>query len=143
MYRRILVPTDGSEETGEAVEHAIDIAKQYGAEVHALYVVDRHGLPTTDVDMIEEFVEQAETEGAAAVKSVADAAEAAGVEAVTAVVGGHPSDEIIDYATDNDVDLIVMGTHGRSGLRHFMLGSVAEKVVRHANDPVMLVRMAA
>ncbi|WP_101297128.1 universal stress protein [Halegenticoccus soli] len=141
MYQKILLPTDGSEHTEKALEHALDIAAEYGAELHALYVVNTSALPSPDVDFRDEFVTTGESIGRKAVDAVASRAEKEGIETVTELAQGAPSKEILEYVRDNDIDLIVMGTHGRAGLRHVLLGSVAERVVRHTEVPVMLVRM--
>ncbi|WP_435182788.1 universal stress protein [Halobellus sp. EA9] len=141
MYERILVPTDGSDCADYAVEHAIDIAEQYGAELHVLSVVDSrdvsHSAPAISPQQVEETLrERAES----VVEAVADRAADAGVEAVTAVEPGIPDDVVVDYAVDNDCDLIVMGTHGRTGLERYLLGSVTERTVRRSAVPVLTVR---
>ena len=137
MYETILVPTDGSEAVDDAVERALDLARQYGATIHALYVVQ----PVYTVDGgFDRIYDALEATGEAATRDVADRAEAAGVDAVTEVSLGSPHREILDYAAENDVDLIVMGTHGRTGLDRYLLGSVTEKVVRLADVPVLTVR---
>lgn len=140
MYRRILVPTDGSEGSNAAVAHAIELASTFDAEVHGLYVVNSGAVPTTDVEAREQLFEEIERRGEAAVDEVASAGAEAGVDVVTSVVSGVPYERILDYVDDEGVDLVVMGTHGRTGLRHTLLGSVAERVVRHADVPVMVVR---
>ncbi len=138
MYERILLPTDGSETTEHALEHAIDLADRYDAELHVLYVVDAT-IFADDVDtgaIVEEF----ETAGERIVDDVAEQARAADVEPVTtAVVRGTPHREILAYADAHDVDLLVVGTHGRAGIERFLLGSVTEKVVRLSEVPVLVV----
>ncbi len=138
MYERILLPTDGSETTEHALEHAIDLADRYDAELHVLYVVDAT-IVADDVDtgaIVEEF----ETAGERIVDDVAEQARAADVESVTtAVVRGTPHREILAYADAHDVDLLVVGTHGRAGIERFLLGSVTEKVVRLSEVPVLVV----
>lgn len=140
MYDRILVPTDGSENTAAAIEQALGLAETYGAEVHALYVVNTGAMPSPEIDFREEFVREGERIGREATESVVGAAREAGVGATASIVRGTPYEEILEYAEDNDVDLIVMGTHGRTGLGHFLLGSVAERVIRHSDLPVLVVR---
>jgi len=141
MYERILIPTDGSDAVDPAVERAIDLAETYGAQLHALNVVNVASL-SAEVHtpaVIESFEEQ----GEAAVGAVAERAADAGVgDVTTEVVHGTPHRSILEYADENDVDLIVMGTHGRSGLDRYLLGSVTEKVVRSADVPVLTVRTA-
>ena len=142
MYDEILVPTDGSETSRRAIERAVDLASKYGARIHALYVVDTTVYSTleTGAEMVLEALEE---EGEAAVRTVEDAATAAGVEVVTEVTEGNAHDAIMEYAADSGADLIVMGTHGRTGLDRYLLGSVTERVVRTSDVPVLTVRTAA
>jgi nucleotide-binding universal stress UspA family protein len=140
MYDTILVPTDGSAAVVEPVERAVDLAESYDATVHALYVVDSSAYGTLDMST-SVVVDSLEEEGETAVGYVADEAEAAGVPVETAVVHGTPHRTIMDYVDEHDVDLVVMGTHGRRGVDRFLLGSVTEKVVRTAPVPVMTVRV--
>jgi nucleotide-binding universal stress UspA family protein len=139
MYDRILVPTDGSECADAAATEAVDLAATFEAALHVVYVVDVAALPSTiDVGYVSEALEDA---GEEAIERVRDRAAAAGVEDVeTEVVYGTPHRSILQYADEADVDLIVMGTHGRSGLERYLLGSVTEKVVRTADAPVLTVR---
>ncbi len=139
MYDEILVPTDGSETSKRAIEHAVDIASRYDARVHALYVVDASVYATLEVGT-DVVIEALEEEGEAAVKTVEDAAKAAGVSVTTEVTTGSAHDAILEYAADNDVDLVVMGTHGRTGIDRYLLGSVTERVVRTSDVPVLTVR---
>jgi len=141
MYDRILVPTDGSECADSAVEHAIDIARQYDAELHVLSVVDArdvsHSAPAISIEQVEQTLrERAES----VVEEVAARAEEAGVSVVTAVEPGLPDDAVVEYADEHDCDLIVMGTHGRTGLERYLLGSVTERTVRRSTVPVLTVR---
>jgi nucleotide-binding universal stress UspA family protein len=139
MYERILVPTDGSEGTRGALEHAIDLATTYDAALHTVYVVDTHvgidsSIPGT-LDALEEAGENA-------IDEVIQQAEAAGVNTIEGVVAqGAPHRAILDYVDKQDIDLVVMGTHGRTGLERYLLGSVTEKVIRLSDAPVLTVRM--
>ncbi|MCU4742077.1 universal stress protein [Halobacteria archaeon AArc-m2/3/4] len=139
MYTRILLPTDGSETTDRALEHALDLATQYDAELHVLYVVDATVF-ANDVEtgaIVEEF----ETMGNRIVDHVIQQATDAGIEPTrTSVVRGTPHKRILEYTDENEIDLVVMGTHGRSGLDRYLLGSVTEKVVRLSDAPVLTVR---
>ena len=139
MYEAVLLPTDGSEGTRAAVEHAIDHAKRYDAALHVIYVVDaRIGVAheTTPEAIFGELEEQ----GQQAIEDVHTKARAADVETIEGVVArGNPHQAILDYAAAQDIDLIVMGTHGRTGLDHYLIGSVTEKVVRLADVPVLTV----
>ena len=141
MYDRILVPTDGSECADSAVEHAIDIAGQYDAELHVLSVIDArdvsHSAPAISIEQVEQTLrERAES----VVEDVAARAEETGVSVVTAVEPGLPDDTLVEYADEHDCDLIVMGTHGRTGIQRRIIGSVAEQIVRDASIPVLTVK---
>lgn len=126
----------------EVVERAVDLAEKYDADVHALYVANTGSIGTLDIDDRERIEAQLEARGESAVEAVKDAAEQAGLDATTTTQPGTPHQRITQYVEDHDdVDLVVMGTHGRTGLRHVLLGSVAENVLRHTTVPVLLVRV--
>ena len=140
VYDSVLLPTDGSEGTERATEHAIDLAVTYDAALHTFYIVENAYLtgPTGDSTLIEEF----EIHGQEAIDTVIERAEEANVPTVEEVVAnGCPHRSILDYADENDIDLITMGTHGRGGIEHYLIGSVAEKVVRLSDAPVLTVRL--
>lgn len=139
MYTDILVPTDGSTASATAVEHAIDLASHYDATLHVLYVVDVTGYSALEVgaDVVANALEE---EGEDAVGDVISAAEAKDIATVSMIEHGTPHRAIIDYATAEAVDLVVMGTHGRTGVGRFLLGSVTERVVRTSPVPVLTVR---
>ncbi|QLD86065.1 universal stress protein [Natronomonas halophila] len=147
MYEKILVPTDGSDTAENAVEHALDIAEKYDAEVHALYVVDTDSMSLTlggeQLDRIEQgqFDEMEEVKGKAdaATGYVADGAASRGLDAVEHISAGKPHDQIANYAEHNDIDLVVMGSHGRSGVKRAILGSVTERTLRSTHVPVLVV----
>ena len=139
MYSEILVPTDGSPASDAAIEHAIDLAEQYGARLHALYVVDGAAYSSLEAGA-EVVVEALETEGEEATGRVADAAADAGVECVTSVTSGTAYRSIHNYVGNHDIDVVVMGTHGRKGIDRYLLGSVTERVVRTSDVPVLTVR---
>ena len=140
MYENILVPTDGSEGSKRAVEQATELAANFDAALHVLYVVDTRALPM-DVDT-GEILTELEAAGKRAIDEVVETADTAGVGTTEAVVGrGTPHRAILDYSDQHDVDLVVMGTHGRTGLNRYLLGSVTEKVVRSSDVPVLTVRM--
>ncbi|WP_135854211.1 universal stress protein [Halorussus salinus] len=139
MYDRILVPTDGSGPADRAFEQALDLAATYDAALHLLYVVDVSSL-AGEFDAVT-VVEHLERSGRETVRGLRKRAEEAGVEEVTTkVVEGTPYRTILDYADDEEIDLVVMGTHGRTGLDRYLLGSVTERVVRTADVPVLTVR---
>jgi nucleotide-binding universal stress UspA family protein len=147
MYERILIPTDGSDVAESAVAHALDVAERYGAEVHALYVVDidsvNLSLGTEQVDRLKQgrFNEMGELKQKAdeATGAVADRGAERGVDVEEHVSGGRPHKVIADYADDHEMDLIVMGSHGRAGVRRALLGSVTERTLRSTHVPVLVV----
>lgn len=143
LYDHILVPTDGSAETRRAVEHAIDLADEHEATIHALYVLNTASYASVSVDASWEGVsDMLREEGEAAVEAVADLARSADVEVVSVLRSGSPSREIVRYAEEEGCDLVVMGTHGRGGIDRLLLGSVAERVVRSSQVPVLTVRVS-
>ncbi len=140
MYDSILIPTDGSAESAEAAEAGLDLAEELDAEVHAISVVDAELVAsttyTTGAAKNEERMHEEAEENAA---EAAEGARERGLEAVEVVETGIPAEKIVEYADEN-VDAIVIGTHGRSGMRRVLLGSVTDKVVRTASVPVVTVR---
>lgn len=139
MYDNVLFPTDGSEGAAVALDHALNVAENYGATLHFLNVANTDRTSVTGVG--DQVVDALERAGEDAVADAADSARGRGLDTVEAVLRGDPSDTIVDYASDRGVDLIVMATHGRRGLDRFLMGSVTEKVVRAADVPVLTVRM--
>ncbi|VVB55466.1 Universal stress protein [uncultured archaeon] len=140
LYEKILIATDGSEYTKNAVDYGIDLAKNTGAKLLTIYVVDTAAFASIPMDAAwESMYELLKQEGDAAIKYVADKAKAEGLEVEGNLIEGHPADEIIKYSEKNSVSLIIMGTLGKSGLDRFLLGSVAEKVVRNSKIPVLVV----
>lgn len=142
MYDHILVPTDGAPGNDVAVQEALDLAGLSGGTVHAQYVIDTRDYSTLPEAKWLTLESEFEEQGEAAVQEIADAAAARDVPAETVVERGLPHERILEYADENDVDVVVMGTHGRTGLNRFLIGSVTEKVIRSADVPVMVVRIA-
>ncbi len=140
MYERILLPTDGSEGNNRAVRQAIDLAAETGAELHVLFVVEE--MPYAP-EMMDDRVEARLREiGEEAIEEIRRQADDAGVELRTGIEEGVPHRSILEYTDAEGIDLVVMGTHGRSGLDRYLLGSVTERVVRGAKVPVLTVRMS-
>ena len=139
MYSEILVPTDGSPASDAAIEHAVDLAEKYDARLHALYVVDGAAYSSLEAGA-EIVVEALESEGEKATRRVVEAAADVGVDCVTDVTSGTAYQSIHDYVDEHDIDVVVMGTHGRQGLHRYLLGSVTERVVRTSDVPVLTVR---
>ncbi|NLY00177.1 MAG: universal stress protein [Rhodopirellula sp.] len=138
---RILLPSDFSELSSEATKYACGLAEQFAAELHVLHVqesliVPEYGLAIDWTELMQEAKKSAD----AKIRSILGPEWSEGRAVVTAVVEGTPFVEIIRYAREHAIDLIVMGTHGRSGVAHMLMGSVAEKVVRKSPCPVLTVR---
>lgn len=149
MYERILVPTDGSEQSVRATDHALEIARQFDSAVHAIHVVDDQGAGRAAEAVSElspnsperrEMEERRESAGNELTDAVVERAREAGLDAHGEVLHGEPADQITEYAKVNGIDLVVLGARGRSAVGKFLLGSVAGKVARHATTPVMLIR---
>lgn len=147
MYTQILVPTDGSEVAQVAVEHALDIAEMFDAEVHALYIADidaiSYGLGTEQVELLRrgEFgnLDKLQAEAEEATGYIVEQAEERGLTSHEIHLGGTPHTQITDYAESEGIDLIIMGSHGRSGVRRALLGSVTERTLRSTEIPILVV----
>ena len=138
-FNKILVPTDGSEYTKAAINQAMELAKLTGAEITALYVLDQTVLTNMPMDTaVMNVYKTLEKEGQEAVDYVMNLAEKEGVAAKLEVKEGTPIKVILEES--QNYDLIVMGTLGRTGMSKLLMGSVAERVVRAASCPVMVVR---
>ena len=142
MYDTVLIPTDGSEGTDTVLTHGLEFAKRYDATVHGLYVVDRRQYLGAEDDVQADIAEDLRTEGEHAVAVLAERAAETGVDAETAVIEGFPDKDVVQYVRDHDVDVIVMGTHGRTGRDKLArLGSVTERVVKNAPVPVFVINL--
>ncbi len=147
MYNKILLPTDGSKPALKATEHAMWTAGQSDAEIIALHVIDITpftGLPTEE--SVKSVKEMLVNEGKKAFNEIFDMSlkyrQETGKELKISFVTreGHPADTILKVIEDQDFDLVVMGTSGKHGMDRFLLGSVAENVVRSSKSPVLVVR---
>jgi len=139
MYENILIPVDGSNDAEKGIEHGIELAATVGANVHALYVIEEGGNPWMNEPM-EDQLDPAREYGSELTGAVADRAADAGVESVTAVeLGTDVTETINEYAAEEDIDTIVMGS-GYQGKLGGLLGSTAEKVLRSAEIPVTTIR---
>lgn len=141
-YKKILITTDGSENAREGIKAGIEIARLSQAKVYALYVVDTtvNPLAARDARLKKTMDEQFKTLGLEATVAVEEAAESAGVEVEFATLEGNPAEKILSFAEEQDIDMIVMGSLGKTDIERFLLGSVSEKVVRNAKVPVLVVR---
>ena len=142
MFDTIVVATDGSDSVRRAVDVAVDIAARFDAEVHAVYIVDSGEVESTPDEVREDLRDALDDHGEAALEQVADAAAERdpGLDVTAEVREGRPAAEISGYARDIDADVVAMGTRGRHGENRFLIGSVAERVVRTCPIPVLTVR---
>jgi nucleotide-binding universal stress UspA family protein len=137
VFETVVIATDGSESVERAVAVAADIAERFGATVHALSVVDTDEVDGAPVS-VREDLRAALAESAGEATGEIEALVVGDV--VTAVREGRPAPEIVDYAETADADVVAMGTRGRHGENRFLIGSVAERVVRTCPVPVLTVR---
>lgn len=135
-----MIATDGSETSDKAAKVGVEIARISGGRVTVVYVADTGRLSHLPDDMMLVSIRDLLLrEGETATTYVKELARKEGVPSERMVVEGKPSDELLRVSKENDIDLMVMGSVGRSGLDRFLLGSVAEKVVQHAKVPVLTV----
>lgn len=138
MYKKILIPTDGSKFAEKALKHALFIASKSDAEIIAINVVDTNyyvGLPVEEsvYHLNDILIEEAEEH----LKKVKEGNEE--IKIITKIVKGSPANEILKVAEDENIDLILMGSSGKTGFEKFLLGSVADKVVTNAKFPVLII----
>ena len=143
--QHILVPTDFSDYANYALDYAIELAKTLQARLTFLHIIQL--TPMTMGDMygysLEAYLEAMESEAQKHMEALLNRVHQEGLQGEMAIVQGVPFQIIVDMAESRDVDLIVMGTHGRTGLTHALMGSVAERVVRLAPCPVLVTRGTA
>jgi nucleotide-binding universal stress UspA family protein len=140
--KTILVPFDFSECSDAALRYGLELARKFGASLHLLHVIQdpatqpwaAEGFAVPLLDVVDQWQKEAEQRLAKAIP----AEDRAGATVVCTIASPYP--EILRYAGEHSIDLIVMGTHGRGGVTHMLLGSITEKVVRRAPCPVLTVR---
>ncbi len=143
--QHILVPIDFSAYADDAVDYAIELAKALQARLTFLHVI--HLTPMTTGEMfaysLEGYLNAMETAATQHLQDLVDRVHQEGLQAEMSIVQDIPFQAIVDIAANQNIDLIVMGTHGRTGLTHALMGSVAEKVTRLAPCPVLVTREAS
>jgi nucleotide-binding universal stress UspA family protein len=146
MINKVLVATDGSRCSNKAVDYAVDLSKDTGSEILALYVISLKTLEIfalghhDDIQGYETANVKLRQEGEDALLYAMKKGKEIGVNVSTYISRGYPADEIIKMAEKEKVDLIVIGSIGKTGLEHLLIGSVSENVVRKAPCPVLVVR---
>lgn len=143
--KRILMATDFSDYSREALDYAVYLAKTVGADLYLLHVYEIHLLMLSGETLsvrpdVYQWVRDLKEDASKSLDAQAAKVRGSGVQVHTILKEGHPFPEILNTAEEISVDLIVLGTHGRTGLPHVLLGSVAERVVRKASCPVFTVR---
>jgi len=139
MFKKILVATDGSENSRMAAEEAIKIARAMGSSVYAIYVVDTSVLTSATLGEEETYIYRTlKDEGKRALDRIKSMASDVNVE--TNLIEGKPATAITDFASKNGIDLIVVGSQGKSKIEALLLGSVADRVIRTAKCPVLVVK---
>jgi len=143
MYQTILVPTDFSEPAELAWKHAVELAKVHGSKLVLVYVVEpllSHYGVVGLIPGVKEMEEEHDTQSRLKLKELIAETREGGMEVACHVLKGKPWQVVVDEAKKAGADLVVMGTHGRTGIGHESIGSTAERVVQHAPCPVMVVR---
>lgn len=139
-YEKIMIATDGSKEVEKAIKAGIKFAKLTGARLYAVYVIVSTGYSPRDLGWEDSLREFLEAEAKKAVTFVEETGKISGVKVESVILEGNATDKILEFAEQEDMDLIVMGTLGKTGLDRFLMGSVAENVLRHSKIPVMVVK---
>jgi len=139
-FTKVLVGTDFSDSAGRALERAVDVAERYGAQFHVMHVwALPHVATSLVIDPGFEWHTPVEQAARAQLDALMEQLRANGVEASSSLLGGVAWEQLVESIVTLGADLVVVGTHGRSGLHRALLGSVAERVVRHASVPVLTV----
>jgi nucleotide-binding universal stress UspA family protein len=147
MYKKILVPIDGSDTADAGLKEAIWLAKDQGAQIRIVHIIDAMPLVSVDTHgaVFDQIVEQLRTAGVAIVATGEALVRGAGVPVDSQLVealGGSAGEQVVRAAKEWRADIIVCGTHGRRGLRRILMGSDAEYMVRCSHVPILLVRAA-
>ncbi len=140
--RQILIAIDGSETAKEAADFGVEMVGCSGAKVYVIYVIETTPYRSVPLDQIwsNSVLEEYEKEGHEATSYVEKIAKDAGMEVESRVLKGNPAEKIVTFAEDNNIDMIIMGSLGKGGYERLVMGSVSEKVMRHAKIPVLVVR---
>ncbi|MFP3258124.1 MAG: universal stress protein [Caldivirga sp.] len=142
MFSKILVATDGSQYSDKAVDVAIRLAKVFNSSLYIIHVVeeDKVAMATSAMPIMVNIIDDMVKAGNEILSKAKARAVDMGVNAETILARGNAADKILETAERLNVDLIVVGSRGLRGLARFLLGSVSEKVARHSNKPVLIVK---
>ncbi|MHC1631240.1 MAG: universal stress protein [Methanotrichaceae archaeon] len=140
MFEKIMIATDGSKHSERAAKRGIELARLSGGSITAVYVADTGRLGYLPEDMALASIRDVMlNEGDEATSYIEEVAKKAGVNCIKEVLEGNPAEELLKFAKESKMSIIVIGSCGRTGLDKFLLGSVAEKVVRNSKVPVLTV----
>ncbi len=139
MYDEILLATDGSDDAAAAADHALDHAERYDATLHVVYVVETRTAYDNAIVDPETVAGNLRAEGRETLEAIAERADSAAVETTTEILEGVPGETIENYAAEHGIDLILLGTQGRSAFRRALLGSTTDSIVRSRVAPVLVV----
>lgn len=142
MFENVLIATDGSEKSEKSVNKGLDLAESLGSHVHAVYVVETEATYILTVGLGDDEMDEYKEYGEETVTDVVDRASERGVDGTGVVRTGNVAEEIVEYADEKDIDLIVMGKQGRGAIDKY-IGSTAEKVARMSDVPVTIVGTGA
>jgi nucleotide-binding universal stress UspA family protein len=145
MYRRILVPLDGSKLAECVLPHAEAIAKLSKASIELVHVIEPLELPTRggialSIDDLKQIELHTKSDAESYLYEVVERLKLAGIKAHSKLLTGKAADSLVDYIHKNKFDLLIMATHGRSGISRWIWGSVAEKILHSSSTPVLIVR---
>jgi len=141
FIRKILIPIDGSDSSMRATDFALKLAKHFGSEIIAIYVIDRIILEEiSKIHERREVEEEIKRKAKRCLNYVVKSAEKEGLKASSILVEGQPHDQIVRHAESLRTDIIVMGSKGRRGTNRILIGSVAERVIEYAPCPVLVIR---
>lgn len=140
--RQILIATDGSETAKEAADFGMEMVGCSGAKVYAVYVIETTPYRSVPLDQIwsKETLDEFERVGHEATSYIEKIGKAVGAEVESRVLKGNPAEKILSFAEDNNIDMIIVGSLGKSGYERVLVGSVSDKIIRHAKVPVLVVR---
>jgi nucleotide-binding universal stress UspA family protein len=143
IFKKIMVATDGSELVKQAVKSAVEIAKLSEVKLYAVHIIAIGSysiIHSLDEKWKKTMKKQLMIKGEKATAYVENVGKAANIDVESVIIEGNPANEIIDFAENNDIDLIVMGTHEKTELQRFLVGSVAENVIRHSRKAVLIIK---
>ncbi|AKB30821.1 Universal stress protein [Methanosarcina siciliae HI350] len=141
LYRKILLATDDSESARKAADAALELAHLSGAKIYAVYVIDRsiYSSVPEDLEWEEAMYTRFRELGKEAVSYMEKAAKDTDLQVESVLLEGHPAEEIVNFAEKNGMDLIIIGSLGKSKIERFLIGSISEKVIRNSKVPVLVV----